>query len=226
MSGSAALAADAGRSQDRPVTERLLYRDGRLYRGVLRLLYGDALEARETLVASLVRPGAAVVDVCCGDGAIARRLPTASYVGVDASEPFVRSLSRRGLRGVRLDVSRDDVPQGDVVLLLGALYQFLPEADAVVEKLLRAARERVVIAEPHVNLASSRRGWVRALARLATGSGDGTSPVRFTETSLRALYARHGATEVFETPRELIGVLPGRARCPPGPEQCPPEPEQ
>jgi hypothetical protein len=211
VTSGAALAADAGRREDRPVPERLLYRDGRLYRGVLRLLYGDALKARERVVASLVRPGAEVVDVCCGDAAIARRLASSSYVGVDASEPFVRALSRRGLRGVLLDVGRDELPRGDVVLMLGALYQFLPRVDEVVEKLARAARERVVIAEPHVNLASSRRGWVRALARLATGTGDGTSPVRFTEASLRDLFARHGATEVHETPRELIGVLPGRA---------------
>lgn len=212
MTAGAVLAAPAPARQDRPVPEPLLYRDGRVYRGVLRLLYGDALAARERVVASLVRPGAEVVDVCCGDGAIARRLPATSYVGVDASEPFVRALSRRGVRAVRLDVARDELPRGDVVLMLGALYQFLPDADAVVERLVRAARERVVIAEPHRNLASSRRGWVRALARLATGSGDGSSPVRFTEDSLRALFARHGATEVHETPRELIGVIPGGAR--------------
>ena len=187
----------------------LLYRDGRLYRGVLRLLYGDALAARERVVASLVRPDAEVVDVCCGDASIARRLPTRAYVGVDASEPFVRALQRRGLGAVLLDVARDEPPRGDVVLMLGALYQFLPDVDAVVERLRRAARERVVVAEPHVNLASNRRGWVRALARLATGSGDGSSPVRFTPESLRALFARHGATEVHETARELIAVLPG-----------------
>jgi hypothetical protein len=191
------------------VTAPLLYRDGRVYRGVLRLLYGDALLARERVVAGLVRPGAEVVDACCGDAGIARRLVGVSYVGVDASEPFVRSLSRRGLRGVRLDVARDELPRGDVVLMLGALYQFLPDVDAVVDRLVRAARERVVIAEPHRNLAQHRRAWVRALARLATGSGDGSRPVRFTEETLRALFARHGATEVVETSRELIAVLPG-----------------
>src|SRR5437868_6382145 len=51
-----------------------LYRDGRVYRGVLRLLYGDALAARERVVCALVPAGASVVDVCCGDAAIARRL--------------------------------------------------------------------------------------------------------------------------------------------------------
>ena len=51
--------------------------------------------------------------------------------------------------------------------MLGALYQFLPHADAVVDRLVRAARDRVVVAEPHRNLAEHRWGWVRALARAA-----------------------------------------------------------
>jgi trans-aconitate methyltransferase len=191
------------------VTAHLLYRDGRVYRGVLRLLYGDALPARERVVASLVRSGASVVDACCGDAGIARRLTAGSYVGVDASEPFVRDLERRGVRAVRLDVARDELPRGDVVLMLGALYQFLPDADSVVDRLVRAARDHVVVAEPHRNLAEHRWGFVRALARAATGSGDGSSPARFNEETRRALFARHGATEVHRTSRELIAVLPG-----------------
>jgi SAM-dependent methyltransferase len=187
-----------------------LYRDPRVYRGVLRLLYGGALAERERAVAALVPPGASVLDVCCGDGAIARRLPGRSYVGADASETFVRALARRGVDAVRLDAARDPLPRADVVLLLGSLYQFLPDADALVERLRRAARSHVVVAEPHRNLAQHPWRAVRALARRMTDPGVPSSTARFDEASLRALFARHGATQVVATPRELVAALPAR----------------
>lgn len=190
--------------------EGILYRDRRIYRGVLRLLYGDALARRERIVARLVPRGASVVDVCCGDAAIARRLPGRRYLGLDASEAFVRDLSRSGVPVRRLDVSMETVPEADVVLMLGSLYQFLPRADAVLARLRSAARLRVVIAEPYANLAQSRFAPVRALAkRLTVPGGAGSSERRFDEPTLWALLQRHGATEIRRTKRELVGVLPG-----------------
>ena len=186
-----------------------LYRNGRVYRGVLRLLYGQALPARERLVAGLVPAGASVIDVCCGDATIAKRLGRDRYLGVDASPIFVRAMERAGIAARLLDVTRDDPPPGDVVLLLGALYQFLPDADALIERLRRSARQRVVIAEPYRNLAQHPWRPVRALARRMTDPGVDSSRDRFDETSLRALLERHGATEIHRTSRELVAALPG-----------------
>jgi hypothetical protein len=188
-----------------------VYRDPRVYRGVLRLLYGSALPARERLVASLVPPGASVVDACCGDGSIARRLPGRRYLGVDASETFVRALERSGVPARRLDVATEELPTADVVLMLGSLYQFLPGVDPVLERLRRAARDRVVVAEPYRNLAQHPWAPVRALARRMTDPGVASSTARFDEASLRALFQRHGASEVHATSRELVAVLPGVA---------------
>jgi trans-aconitate methyltransferase len=188
-----------------------IYRHPRLYRGVLTLLYGGALRAREAAVARLVPPGARVVDVACGDGGIRRVLPGRVYVGVDVSPVFVDALRAAGVEAHRLDVAREAVPTGDVVLMLGALYQFLPDVDPVVERLRRAARRHVVLAEPHRNLAQSSHALVRAIARRATDPGVASSRARFDGPTLRALFARHGATEILATRKELIAVLPGLA---------------
>ena len=118
---------------------------------------------------------------------------------------------RRGLEAHLLDVSKTPPPTGDVVLLLGALYQFLPDADPVVERLRRAARKHVVLAEPYRNLAQSKNPLVAAIARRATDPGVDSSTTRFDEASLRALLARHGAVEVVDTGRELVARLPGLA---------------
>jgi len=189
----------------------LIYRHPRLYRRVLALLYGGALRAREVEVARLVPVGARVVDVACGDGGVRRALPGRTYVGIDVSPVFVDALVAQGVEAHRLDVACDELPVGDVVLMLGALYQFLPDVDPVVTRLQRAARRHVVLAEPHHNLAQSRHALVRAIARRATDPGVASSTGRFDETRLRALFARHGATEVVVTKKELIAVLPGTA---------------
>lgn len=189
----------------------LVYRHPRLYRWVLRALYGRALTERERAVASLVPPGARVVDVCCGDGGVRRALPGRRYVGVDASPRFVRALSRAGVEAHVVDVARDDPPRGDVVLLLGSLYQFLPDPDPVLRRLVRAAREAVVVAEPYRNLAQSKVPFVAALARRATDPGVPASTARFDEATLRACLLRHGARELLRTGKELVASLPGTA---------------
>jgi SAM-dependent methyltransferase len=189
----------------------VLYRNPRLYRAVLALLYGRALRAREDAVASLVPPGSRVVDVCCGDGSVRRRMRDVDYVGVDVSPVFVDALARAGVEAHRLDVAGDDVPVGDVVLMLGALYQFLPDVDPVIARLRRAARRFVVVAEPFRNLAQSRNPLLRAIARRATDPGVASSTARFDEASLRATLERAGATSIRSTGKELVAVIPGTA---------------
>jgi SAM-dependent methyltransferase len=189
----------------------LVYRDPRVYRAVLRALYGKALAERERIVSLLVPRGATVLDVCCGDGGIARALPGVRYLGVDASEAMVAHVRAAGFEARVLDVSKEALPEADVVLLLGSLYQFLPDPEAVLLRLRRAARRFAVVAEPHVNLSTA--GWpvVSALARRATDPGVASSTERFDEASLRALFARHGARHLERTARETIAVLPGTA---------------
>lgn len=186
----------------------IVYRHPALYRAVLRVLYRGALADRERIVAALVPHDAEVADVCCGDGGIARRLACRQYVGYDVSPRMVEGMIRRGMEARILDVAREDVPPADVVLMLGSLYQFLPDADAVVSRLRRAARRFVVLAEPHRNLATSRWWLLRALARRATDPGVPSSRSRFDEESLAALLARHSALHVERTSRETIAVLP------------------
>jgi SAM-dependent methyltransferase len=189
-----------------------VYRDARVYRRVLGLLYGAALAERERIVSVLVPRGATVVDVCCGDGGIARRLGAVRYVGVDASPRMVDHVRRAGYEAHLLDVAREDPPQGDVVLLLGSLYQFLPDPGPVLERVRRAARRFAVVAEPYRNLATSRVWPIAAMARRMTDPGVASSTARFDEAAIRALLVRHGARHVERTSRELIAVLPGLAR--------------
>ena len=102
--------------------------------------------------------------------------------------------------------------RADVAIIQASLYHFLPAADTIVQRMLTAARQRVIIAEPIRNLSSSRLGWLAALGRRGTdpGAGEGHEQ-RFDEDALDRLMAAYGdvTTAAFTIPggREKVFVL-------------------
>jgi SAM-dependent methyltransferase len=204
-----------------PLPESLIYRSAWGYGLVMRVLYGRYYGARDAAVAAHVPDGASVLELCCGPARLYERelrARTASYVGLDASERFVRRLRRRGVDARRADVASAELPPADVVVMQASLYQFLPEprAAALVERMRAAARDRVVIAEPVRNLASSRLAVVARLAAGGAATAAGTQAQRFDAASLRALMERFGPAVQHAAPapggREHVYVLAGAAR--------------
>jgi hypothetical protein len=94
-----------------------------------------------------------------------------------------------------------------------SLYHFLPGADAVLDRMVAAARERVIVAEPIRNLATSGVPLVGRIGRRAANPGAGSDghSERFTELTLDRLMARYGrlTVEAFKIPggREKVYVL-------------------
>src|SRR5215211_933168 len=74
----------------------LVYRNPRLYRLAMRLLDRHADEDLR-MVADRIEPGSHVLDLCCGDAAIARLLlaKRCRYVGLELNERFVADGRRR-----------------------------------------------------------------------------------------------------------------------------------
>jgi SAM-dependent methyltransferase len=153
-------------------------------------LYGD--------VAARVPPGAQVVDVCCGTCQLYRaflRRKGCRYLGLDANPRFLRAARRRGIAARRFDLLAEPVPAADFVVLCSSLYHFFRTRHAVMDKLLAAAREAVIITEPVRNLAHH---WVPALAgiaRVLSDPGIGEFGDRFDLGSFRELATRYGATK-------------------------------
>ena len=98
-----------------------------------------------------------------------------------------------------------------------SLYHFLPDAEAIVERMIAAARDRVIVSEPIRNLASSELRVIGALGRRAANAGVGDHGQRFTEATLDLLMQSHRprVLKVFLIPgcREKVYVLQAR---PPG----------
>ena len=200
----------------RPVTTSLIYRSAAGYELLMRVLYGRHYAARMRAVAEQVPAGASVLELCCGPGTLySRHLKdrAGAYIGVDANERFVDGLRRRGVDARQIDLANpgEALPEADVALMQASLYHFLPDAAVIVERMLAAARERVIVSEPVRNLATSSLPGVALLGRRAADPGVGSHAERFTEATLDALMGRYrGQTrDAFLIPggREKVYVL-------------------
>jgi SAM-dependent methyltransferase len=198
------------------VSTSLVYRSAAGYELLMRLLYGRHYAARMRAVADQVPAGASVLECCCGPGTLYERHlrgRAGEYVGIDVNPRFVARLRRRGVDARRLDLAAAELefPRADVVILQASLYHFLPDAERIVDAMLDAARDRVIVSEPIRNLASSRVPLIARLGARATDPGVGEHNQRFSEASLAALMERYRerVLKAFPIPggREMVYVL-------------------
>jgi hypothetical protein len=201
--------------------ESLIYRSAWGYDLAMRVLYGRYYAARDAAVALHVPDGASVLELCCGPARMYLRElrgRTRSYVGLDANAGFVERLRRLGVDARRADVATAELPPADVVVMQASLYHFLPapQAAAMIERMLAAASDRVVVAEPVRNLASSRLGIVARLAAGGAATATGAHQQRFDAASLHALMDGFGAAVLHAGPapggREHVYVLSAGGR--------------
>ncbi len=173
----------------------LIYRSPRLYETAIRVLYGRSYDARYRALAALIPDNSAVVELCCGPGALYTRYlrsKVAQYVGLDLNPIFIEHIRRHGGDGHLWDVRSDrPLPGAQYVIMQASLYQFLPDsAEAVVGRMIDAATEEVIVAEPIRNLTAGRSTFAGILAWLAD-PGTGPQPHRFTEATLDRFFEGH-----------------------------------
>ena len=193
----------------------LIYRSASVYELAMMLLYGRHYSSRYRAIADLIPNGSSVLDLCCGPAHLYHRYLRAKsvrYTGLDINAKFIARLTRRGGSGRVWDLrSEEPLPSADYVIMQASLYHFLPDASQVVERMLRAARKRVIIAEPIRNLATSNSRLLSLLGRLFTNPGVGEHSLRFTEASLTNFFSGY-ASRVDESftiagGREQVYVL-------------------
>ena len=198
------------------MTTSLVYRSAVGYELLMRALYGRHYDDRMRAVAGEVPDGASVLELCCGPGTLYLRhlrARTGGYVGIDVNPGFVEQLRRRGVDARRLDLTAGEppLPAADAVILQASLYHFLPNPERLLDRMLAAARDRVIVSEPVRNLASSDLPVIGSLGRRAADPGVGGHGQRFTEETLEALMARYRERLLRSFPipggREWVYVL-------------------
>jgi len=151
------------------------------------LLYRQNYRVRQSALAEQIPPKTSVVETCCGPGTLYSRYlrhKSVRYTGLDLSPVFVARLQGQGIDSRLWDMrSTEPLPQADYVVMQASLYHFLPDPGPIVERMLNAAREQVIIAEPIHNLTSDHPRLSRMFAAL-TDAGAGPERQRFDERSL------------------------------------------
>lgn len=190
----------------------LIYNSPWLYTVAMRMLYGRHFRARYTAIAELIPDNSHVAEVCAGDCRLYLdhlRQKNTRYLALDIAPRMLAWGQSYGVETQLWDGHADEIPAAEIVIMQASLYQFLPDADAMVEKMLAAATKRVIIAEPIRNLATTLPGPMRTLVKWATQpkDNDAYQSERFERQSLEALFERHRCDRVSEIPggRELIG---------------------
>ena len=177
------------------MTPSLVYRSALVYESAMLVLYGRHYFSRYRVIADLIPQNASVVDVCCGPARIYHRhlkRKGVRYYGLDINQRFISKLVRAGAGGEIWDLTNErELPPADYVVMQASLYHFLPDGAAIVDRMVRAARRQVIIAEPIRNLADSKIPFLSALARRQTDPGIGEQSHRFTESTLDKLMSRY-----------------------------------
>jgi len=189
----------------------LIYRSASVYELAMLLLYGRHYTSRYRAIANLIPPGSSVLDLCCGPALLYDRylrLKAVQYTGLDINANFIARLIQRGGSGQVWDLrSEEALPAADYAIMQASLYHFLPDASRVVDRMLQAARKRVIIAEPIRNLATSNSRLLSLLGRLFTNPGVGEHSLRFTEASLADFFSGYPSRVV-----ESFTIAGGRER--------------
>ena len=142
----------------------------RLFRG---RTFARRMRMLEDLFARLRLEGKSVLDLGCGSGQVSLLAAAmgARVHGIDIA-PAMLALAREAALRAGLadrtrftpgDVSRDDIPAADVVLLVGVV-EYYRDFGSLVARAGRAARETLVIA--HTNRVLYRMALRHAMARL------------------------------------------------------------
>lgn len=199
-----------------------LYSSRFLFHLAMRLLYSGHFDERYAAIADQIPLGATVVEVCAGDGYLylkhLRRKPV-EYLGLDISPQLVRWAQRHGVKARVFDVWQDTLPAGDVIVIQASLYQFAPRAGWIIERMLAAARRKVIVAEPIHNLSASPNPILAALGRRLTAPDTSAagpySGRRFDYRSLSELFhsfETFQASFVAAGGKEMVGIFTGQAR--------------
>lgn len=154
-------------------------------------------QARGALIPAPQRPGAVLLDVACGGGLMAGRIPSGyRHVGVDLTASALSVAAAHGLEVVRGDVGALPFADGGAdVVVAGEILEHVTDVDGTVAELVRVLRPGgTVVVDTIAATPWARFAFVTVAERLPGGPPrDLHDPALFVDPQrLRALFARHG----------------------------------
>ncbi|MCB4790914.1 MAG: hypothetical protein LHV68_03405 [Elusimicrobia bacterium] len=200
------------------IKRSFLYSSPSIYNILVRLLYGINFNSRYEAIAEIIPEGVSVMEVCCGDCYLYLnylKKKKVKYTGLDINTSFIKSALERGVNVKYIDLNKGLLPNAQYVIMQASLYQFIPNHKAIVDKLLDSALEKLIIAEPVMNLSDSQNPVISYIAKRAADPGTGNALNRFNEQSLTVFFRSYGdrfkRSFKIKGMREMVGIIDKQA---------------
>tara|TARA_B100000902_G_scaffold83121_1_gene87703 strand:- start:861 stop:1475 length:615 start_codon:yes stop_codon:yes gene_type:complete len=180
-----------------------------VYNSLLFLLYNGRPHDRFKEIAKEICDGDDVIDLCAGNDFLFKNLAKRpiNYTAYDINLRFINSLKNKGINAYKLDVSKENIPKGDVIVLASALYHFYPDCQKLIDRMLEKAEKKVVIVEPIRNAVNSTNKFIADMAERAGRVNNCKTDYRFDEDSLRSLL------DSVKVPMKTSVICNGRDLC-------------
>lgn len=184
-----------------------------LYKTIMQFLYGSSFEERYKAIAALIPDGALVTEVCAGDAYLYKNYlqkKNVVYLGLDINSVFLKHAQQSNIPFKLFDLRKDLIAKSDFVIIHASLYQFIPEEDRIMQKLLDAANKVLIISEPIRNLSDSSNSIIRFLAKKSANPGKAHTTQRFNEKAFRGFCSKYPSlSSLFSIKgnREMIAVF-------------------
>lgn len=177
----------------------LIYKNIRIYRSVMQLLYRGKYYRRFDPVKLLIDQSnpQSVLELCFGDLVMARycRERNCKWYGIDRNESFIDYAIDEGFAAEKKVIDANyEFMKTDLILMMGSLYHFNEKAAVIVKNMMKSAN-RIIISEPVKNISSNR--LYGKIAGKFSDSGSGSENFRFTRKSLTDMAAIVCADSLF-----------------------------
>lgn len=184
------------------MAKSIIYWHPWIYRLVMMLIYGKEYSRRYLVIAKEV-DGMEVLDICCGDCRLSNYVKR--YRGVDFNDKFVKCARKKGLDAMKMDITKDHIPKSECIVMQDSLYQFIPNHEKIIKKLLKRSK-KVVIAEAGITFGQSKNPIISAIAKKLTSTSR-QHKERFTKGELYKLYRKFNAKKIIDTGKDLTAVF-------------------
>ena len=148
----------------------------------MRLTYGRKFRRRYEVLNGLLERDHSLLELCSGDCYLYLNFLIQKgirYTGVDINKSFVNYARRNNVNVEILNVLYDEIPEADIILMHASLYQFIPDEKRIIDKIIEAAKEKVIIAEPVINRSHSGNKFSQILSAFLSNPGTKLARKRF-----------------------------------------------
>jgi trans-aconitate methyltransferase len=148
-----------------------------------------------------------VLELCCGEGELIRRLKRNPWTGIDKNLLFVESIRVHGWQALQADILSVKWPEADCLVMVDSLYHFTDNIDDLMKRLLTHPAKKIILSESVKHMAHRPEQWIVRFIHWGTRVDGRVFPGRFTEESMRQLLNRYGFQTIERCGENMIGIL-------------------